>query len=71
MPGYPVLRSWQVIRLAARPVPAAASSFERFLIEQGQPHVDRRFSAVAQALPFAEATPRVDRSATDAPAAPC
>ncbi len=43
MPGYPVLRNWQVIRLAARPVPAAASSFERFLVEHGQAHIDRRF----------------------------
>ena len=67
MPGYPVLRSWQVIRLAARPVPAAASSFERFLVEQGQAHIDHRFGAGAQALSDAVATP-TDRSATQAPA---
>ena len=67
MPGYPVQRSWQVIRLASRPVPAAASSFERFLIEKGQEHIDQRFIAGTGKAPGAENS-QTARSPTPAPA---
>lgn len=67
MPGYPVQRSWQVIRLASRPVPAAASSFERFLIEKGQEHIDQRFIAGTRKAPGAENS-QTARSPTPAPA---
>lgn len=46
MPGYPVLRDWQVIRLADRPVPAAAMMFEAFLLAHGRACIERHFGPV-------------------------
>lgn len=43
MPGYPVQRDWQVIRLAGRPMPAAALKFEEFLLTHGRACVERQF----------------------------
>jgi len=57
MAGHPVLRTWQVIRLAGRAVPAAASMFEQFLLEHGQAHIDRRFATILPLPTEAAAAP--------------
>jgi LysR family transcriptional regulator, low CO2-responsive transcriptional regulator len=50
MAKVPIERDWRVIRLAGRPVPAAATAFEQFLSTQGQTHVRQQLEKMYDSI---------------------
>lgn len=67
LPGNPIEREWYVMHLAARPLPLAATAFERFLVEEGEASIQRRLKHVPHRS-RAVLAPHASEAANTAPA---